>query len=419
MDPVIGSSSRPPRRRPAEPGKRQILAGATGTALGILASQATAGLSFLVLARRLTPSEFGTYAVLYTLGVTLGAVLDFGSSQLRTRELARGVGLDSFSSWLRRRCVWQAPFVVAAALVAHIAVGSRSSVAVTALLISQGLTFPIALAWCGAVRALRSPALGTWLIAAGNAVLLVVALVAPLNELVIAAALAAGASWLFTSGIAKLLARDLLGPQCVTWNTSPWAGSSGFGLAGLAGALIQLQVVIIGAVAGPAAAGELAAVSRWGQPIYLVAAAFSAQTFPSMAAAHTDAAALRTLRPVWRFGVIGVIIAVAMAAAAPWLVEVLLGADYETSIGLLRLTALAGIPVLFTQPVTSFLQARGSERPVALALMLTTVLSLAATAVAAAPLGAMAAPLCVGVAQFLLAAILFKMVALRVDTSWR
>ena len=73
-----------------EPSRRQIVAGSTGTAITIVAGQAAAGLSFLVLARRLAPQEFGMYAVLYTAGVVLGGALDFGSSQLRTHELARG-----------------------------------------------------------------------------------------------------------------------------------------------------------------------------------------------------------------------------------------------------------------------------------------------------------------------------------------
>ncbi len=286
MELVLGAADVPPGGQLTEPTRRQILSGSTGTAFAIIAGQAAAGLSFLVLARRLAPSEFGTYAVLYTAGVVLGGVLDFGSSQLRTRELARGAGLDSFTSWLWHRAAWQTPVVFVAVGLSQVAIGNKASLLVTVALLSQGLTYPISLGWSGAVRALRSPALGTWLVAVGNVLLLVVVIAAPRRLLVESAAVGASASWLVTAVCSWWFIRSRLSPARTRWTKNPWSGSTGFGFFALAVALHGLQVVIVGAVAGSAEAGELAAVARWVQPVYLVAAAFSTQTFPSMAALH-------------------------------------------------------------------------------------------------------------------------------------
>jgi len=389
-----------------EPSRRQILGGSASTAIAIVAGQVVAGLSLLILARRLAPEDFGAYAVLYATGVALGGLLDFGSSQLRIRELARGSGLDLFASWLWRRAVWQALAVAAMIGIAQLVGGNRVGLLAAAALISQGFTLPISLAWSGAVRALRSPALGTWFVAAGNALLLVVVVAAPSRFLVDAAALAAMASWLVTAACSWSVTRADFGSIRSRWVGNPWDGSAAFGFFGLAIVLQGLQVVVVGAVAGSTEAGELAAVARWVQPVYLAAAAFSTQTFPGMAGAASDAAARRILRPIWAVSGFGAVIAAAIVVAAPTLVDRLLGDGYENSAALLRALAIAAIPVLFNQPLATFLQARGSERPVAISTSFIMACLLAATAASAAWVGAIAAPVCFGVAQIVLLAAL-------------
>ncbi len=126
---------------------------------------------------------------------------------------------------------------------------------------------------------------------------------------------------------------------------------------------------------------------------------FPTQTFPGMAAAPTDAAARRILKPVWAVCAITVLVALAIVVAAPWLVDALLNEEYENSVVLLQALAIGAIPVLFTQPLATFLQAGGSERPVAIATMVAVGSLLAATAILAVPTGAIAAPVCSGLAQ--------------------
>jgi O-antigen/teichoic acid export membrane protein len=389
-----------------EPTRQQVVVGSAGTALAIIAAQAAVGLSFLVLARQLTTGEFGTYAILYAVGVTLGGVLDFGSSQLRTRELAKGFGRDSFWSWLWRRAAWQTPVVLIAIVFSQLAVGNKASLLVTTALISQGLTCSFSLGASGAVRALRSPVLGTWVVAVGNAVLLVAVLVAPGRALVEVAAVAATASWLVTTVCSWWLVKSRLGPTRSHWNANPWAGSLGFGLFGLAVSLQGLQIAIVGAVAGSIVAGELAAVARWAQPVHLIAAAGSIQIFPSMAAATSDGAARRILRPIWDVCGLGVVVAAGMIVTAPWLVDMLLGDGYENSVILLQAMAIVAVLAIFTQPLAAFLQARGAERQVAIITTVALGASLAATGVLASLFGALAAPLSFGIGNCALLAAL-------------
>ena len=170
-----------------------------------------------------------------------------------------------------------------------------------------------------------------------------------------------------------------------------------------------LQIIIVGAISGSSAAGELAAVARWASPVYLIAAAFSAQTFPSMAAATSDAAARRILRPVWRVCGFGVVVSAAIVVAAPQLVNALLGPEYRNSADLLRAMAVATVPVLLNSPLATFLQARSDERAVAVAMTTTVIASLLAIAITATPLGAMAAPVCSGLTQCLLFVVLIRL----------
>jgi O-antigen/teichoic acid export membrane protein len=408
---VFDAADNSPNGTGSEPSRRQILVGSTGAAIAIVAGQAAAGLSFLVLARRLTPNDFGIFAILYAAGVTLGALLDFGSSQLRVRELAKGLGLDSFSSWLWRRAAWQAPLVVAAIAAAHVSVESKASLLVTAALISQGLTMPVSSGWSGAVRALRSPALGAWAVALGNAVLLGASLITPDRFLVSFAAVGATSSWLVSAMLSWRITASRMGSVRLRWNGSPWRGCLSFGVFGLAVGLQGLQVVVVGVVAGSAQAGELAAVTRWVQPVYLIAAAFSVQTFPSMAAAKSDAAARRILRTMWNASAFGVMIAIAIAIAAPLLVETLLGPEYGNSVKLLQALAIVAIPVLVNQPLTTYLQARGAERPVAMAMSSVVFLSLVAIGLTGSMLGAMAVPIWSGCAQVVLLVLLLRLFA--------
>lgn len=385
---------------------RGLAVGASGTGAAIISGQLANGLTFVVLARRLGPEEFGVFAALYTAGLFLGGLLDFGSSQMMTRDLAQGSARDTFKSWLLRRTAAQLLPVALATAIALVAVGGGAGTWTVVSLVSQGVSYPVALAWSAAVRALRSPALGTGLISAGNLLPLGAAAVAPAESIAGVAAIAVSASWLVTALSCWLVVRARLPGRSIPSHGNPWSGSFGFGLFGLAVASASLQVPLIGIVSGAAAAGELAAVSRWTQPVWLIASALAIQAFPGIAAAGSDRDAWLILRSAVPLASIGLGVAGAIVLAAPLLVNVLLGSAFDESVDLLRLLAIATAPVLVNQLVATFLQARGREREVALMTALAVILILFGTAALATLLGAAAAPLASVIGQLFLAIVL-------------
>lgn len=254
-----------------------------GTGAALVSAQVATGVAFVVLARRLEPESFGVFSGLYATGIALSGLLDFGSSQRTTRDLARGDGLDAFWPWLRRRTTLQVPPALVLVVAASILLDSAD---VSPLLVvgtlGQGVTKSLADATTAAVRALRSPPLSFWLIALGNCVFLGVTLSAPDAWLVNAAALGAMGSWLLTAALARRCVRRQL-PKCSDrYPGNPWSGASGFGLVSLSVLVQGLHVPIIGAFAGPVAAGSLAAVIRWVQPVHLIIYGYCQHVFPDL-----------------------------------------------------------------------------------------------------------------------------------------
>lgn len=393
---------------PDEPSRGHAYRGTLNTASSIVAGQLAIGIAFVVLAREVSPPSYGLFSSFYALGIVLGGILDFGSSQRIARELSRGNGLGTFRSWLFHRAALQLPLVLlASAVVFHFFGGQRASIVVLALTF-QGLTYPFALGATAATRALRSPALATWLIALGNVLFLGIVVASPNEYLVEAAALGALTSWCLTAFLALATVHSALGRSRTSWKANPWHGSGDFGIFALAIAAHGLTIAVVGATAGAFEAGQLAAVWRWVQPVYLLAGAFAFQAYPGLAAARSDAAALRILRPIWVIAALGAVSAVAIVFWAPALVGLLLGSAYADSVILLQASAVAAVPVLFTLPLATFLQARGSERAVALWTGSLGVVALAGTAILSPLFGAIAAPVLVGLWNVALCAMLVR-----------
>ena len=374
--------------------RRPLLRGTLGTSVALAAGQVTTGIAILLMARRLPVNEFGTFAALYAASTGLATLLDFGSSQKWTRELARTRDMASYHHWLGRRTAAQLPIVLlfatlASALLRHNAL----STTVVIVLSAQALTATMSYGSLAAVRVLVSPARAAWLVFAGNTVFLICALVAPTSSLLMIGAVGASSSWLLTTALALFTIRGLSGVHRTRSERNPWAGTAGFGLFGLAVALQPFDVVIVGALAGASEAGRIAAVSRWVQPILLLTYAYGNNAFPSLAAAKSDRDAFSLLRsfiPVL-LAVLG--LCVMIVVMAPWLVSSLLGPGYGSSVLVLRLLALWCLPVAVNQPCVAFLQARGQEHFLAVITLGITTANLLAIAALAHALGATAIPI--------------------------
>lgn len=339
-------------------------AAATGTTLAMGLAQAFTGLGFIVIARRVETSLFGLFAATYGASTTFGLIVDFGSSQRITRELAAGRASDWFASWLIRRTVIAMPFVALFSFGCSRVTGQRLGVAASIALSSQPAAMLFAAGCLAACRALRTPLLASWAVAAGNFAFLVVALVVDDSNLILGASVAATGSWLVTASACLLLLRKRVA-RTADSPGNPWVGSSAFGLFGVAVAAQGLDLAVLSASVGPSIASTYAAVARWIQPLMMLAQALAAQLYPSLSRAQGTKEAVKVLRTGRTFNAFALCCAALLAMAAPLLVSLLLGPRYEEAGHLLRLLSVACIPALLAQPRVALLQARHMERWVA------------------------------------------------------
>lgn len=382
---------------------KRSLQGTFSTGAGIAAGQAATGISLLVVARRSSVDGFGLFAAVFAATYFLGSLLDFGSSQLQTRALARGIGSDQFRSWLLKRSLLQAPVAAAFTVGLLRFVGDRLPAVSIVGLGLQSLTLPISSGALAAVRALKSPAVASWLVAGGNLVILLAATASPSAALFSTCGLAAATSWSLTAWWALTSTRSLVGRVTVPKRFNPWQGSSRFGLFGIAVTLQSLDIAIISGIAGSAAAGELAAVSKWEQPIALMAGAYSAHAFPALSSTMSHRSAIRSVRPLLALLALGTTLVFGAILIAPWLVSTFLGGRYSGSVFLLRLSLLGSLLVLVAQPFAALLQARDQEHDVAIATIVAKLLAVLAVLLLASHVGAVVSPLAAGLSNALLA----------------
>ena len=368
--------------------------GTLGTGVALCTAQATTAIAFVVLARRSTTDAFGSYAGLYAASLAVGTLLDFGSSQYRTRELAKGVGHRHVQWWLRRRSLIQMPGIAAFGLAALVLVSDHLPVACTVALVTQALTYNLSHGTLAAVRAVRTPLAAEWLIAAGNLVLLVACVASPSKWLLVGAGIGAAGSWLLTAAIGLVLTRPHVGDDPLPpGSRNPWTGSVSFGVTGIAASVQGFAIAAIGWTSGTDDAALIGAVNKWGQPIALLAAAYATSMFPSFARADSDRQAVRLLRPLRTIVAVGVAVAVGLILVSSLLVDLLLGARYDGADAILRLLLLAAVPVLVAQPLSALLQARGADRFVARWFAATALAVFGLTVAGSAAIGAASVPL--------------------------
>ena len=107
---------------------------------------------------------------------------------------------------------------------------------------------------------------------------------------------------------------------------NPWAGAVSFGVSSFSTSILGFSIAAIAWTSGNAAAAQIGAVNKWGQPIVLFAAAYASFMFPAFASAPSDRRAVRLLRPLRLIAGLGALVALVMIAISPWLVDHLLRA---------------------------------------------------------------------------------------------
>jgi len=180
---------------------------------------------------------------------------------------------------------------------------------------------------------------------------------------------------------------------------NPWAGSRWYSLSSLSVSAQQLDLPIIAACAGSAAAGIYGAVNRWTQPITLTINAFASASAPFLAAEGFRAMRKQIIRASWIL-LLAMMLCMAVIAIAPQLVVLLLGDGFADSATVLRWLAAGMILNSFVQPAIVALQARQYDRLAALILALSIGMQLTLVAVGAPQLGATSGGIAFAASQF-------------------
>lgn len=324
-------------------------------------SQFFVAITYVFCARMAGASQFGVAALAVSLALLSASFVDFGGAlhALRERtsdrwdeERAR----DWVGSKLRVVAGVSALSLLPAVLVLHdpLTAGGASlyllgtaSAAVLAVPLRSKLAFGRIAVIQVTSRAVPACAvLVCWLAGAHSALLLV-------------AALAVG-SLVEAAGYAVMHRRDRFARLRDARWVNPFSGTLRIGLNTASGGLGNLDVTLVTAGAGAAAAGEYAAVNRWAGAMGLVSTAVAQAFFPRLSAAkQTDrrATLLTMLLPILAFVPVLAAVAIFAGPICAWV----LGPGYPGSGAVLALLAAAVTASMFCNAFNSALLAWGFE----------------------------------------------------------
>lgn len=382
-------------RRPPRPVGLQavLLAGATGIA------QVLVAVIYILTARDTDPARYGTVVTAIAIGTSVSGLIDFGSNALWTREAASG---RMTTSDLGRRVAGKMLAATAVAVIGSVVLAFidplllPAGVILATVLLGQTMLVPLRAHRRGETVALLL------LLERAIAVILFLALLLVLRP--------TEALWisLAVGTLGLTVCARLLTPPSDRMRffagrpENPWAGTRHFGTSAIAASAQQLDLPLLGAVAGPVAAGLYGAVNRWTQPLQLLSGAFSSAAAPFLAQADGWGHARRiVVRASWML-FLAVAVCIGLAVFAPVLVPFLLGDQYEGSAVVLQWLALGTIPAIFNQPLASALQARRYDHLVAIPWLTCVIVQLGLVAVLGPLFGALGAAIAFSVLQTLL-----------------
>jgi len=369
-----------------------ISQGASVLFAGTMTTQILTGLVYLLGARVMLPTGFGSAAAVASMAILAVAICDFGGMTyaLRERSAGRMSPLD-LAEWRRSKgwvILGVSPVVgVAAALAGGaLAVTTVASAAALFIAASMALILGISLrselrfgAVVGATVTSRIPSVLIIGVLAwtdgldGNVLVLLLGLNSALE------------AWLYW-----VLEKRLTEPYEVVTRLQwvhPYRSRSGVGASTTVNALGSLDITVVNKVADAAVAGQYAAVNRWMGPIGLGSQAVTQAVFPRMSAASVGSrmsgltSALLTVS--LSLPVVGVV-----ALLAPWLVDTLLGSAYAGSALCLQLLCLAIAFAIACQPLSSALVAWRLEKHAAACVFAGLLVQLGTQAIGAHQFGA-------------------------------
>jgi O-antigen/teichoic acid export membrane protein len=378
-------------------------------------------ISFVLLARFLTPAEFGYFGIVAS-AIPLAAML--GSLGLR-QSFAYEIGqkrLSSGDAVATMLVVW--PVLAAISTVAvYYMVGSAVDEIATANLIAM-----IAMGVAGAmlIKMAQGVFLGTGDIARFSLtetfprvlLTIAVALLALLQMVEIEASL-----WAFSASFAIVIPVALFfalrGAAGFTPRLSGLPRMVGYGAAfavnlSLVALNLRVGVFLLGHMAGAEDAGYFFAATRINEIFLEVATAFGLVIFSRMLQSEGGGARLQqnvriSCWMLWSFFLGGWVVTL----LAPWLLTIIVGPGYESSIPLLQIMALALGPSAAVKIIYPALAGQGKPLFGTVAVLSSVVLNAVLAYILIEPLGATGAAIGFVAAQYLVLAIYIVMLKYR------
>lgn len=377
--------------------RRSLNVQALALLFGSVTAQLVVASLYILTARSMRPDEYGLVITAISLGLAGAGFADLGANAYWVRELAsRRITQDDLDARISTRfliILFVATFgVVAAVLIDPVFV-------VTGVLLLTASTVQTVLVPLRAAQ--RSDSVG-WLVMFGRLLALVIFLgqtaVGVTPGLVLWTSLAFGDVALAVCAFAVTPAPDRLKPRLRPIK-NPWSGTKWYAVTAMSTSAQQLDLPILAAISGSAAAGIYGGVNRWTQPMLVAIGAFTFAAAPFVAA-ERRLVALRgqMLRASWILMVV-IVLSLSVFAMAPWIVVLLLGVDFRGSAPVLQLLALAMLLNAVTQPLMMVLQSRQLDHIAAAIVVGAIAAQLVAVVVLAPALGALGAGIGVLVAQ--------------------
>jgi len=346
-------------------------------------SQAAVSVIYLLSARALGPAAFGQTMTLIAIMnfITLGA--DFGQNSYILREISSGrKTVEDFANQVHTKTIFAGS--VAVVIGGYLAFSqSNPLIALTVifycLLLSAEVALQAMVRWtAGARHYSRSVLVDKFtslivfglLLAIGQKNIFMVPLALTCGS--ISGIISAQMSHKFHVTI-KHADRQLLRRAFVNLKLS-----KGFGFYSFATTMQNLDIAFLRKVSTPVETGYYSAVSTWTKPLVLIAASYTQASYPHLAAAPDNASARKLLKSGRKILLFAIFYISAIILFAPQLVNFLLGAEYASSVPVLRLMCIAMIPATVNAPLSSFLQARLEQRYAAIIVATGIFIQLAA-----------------------------------------
>lgn len=367
----LGDAEEKPTR-PTTEGRRThllpLLRNTSYVMAATVASQVITAALFVVLARSAPISEFGFATAIYGICMIGSDVIDFGTSGRMVRDAAAGSISPRFIQviWSTRLLVgvcavplWVASSIFLSlsplqALAAGVLATTRAWAAGSYALLMKSERFGI-LSVTTTVERLGSLLAASTLVFAGQTA---------------ATALCAGMAFGCIVGMITATLqlqrqdRPLLN-ALPSWRYFKFGRS--YAASGLVTDMALADTTIVGMIAGHTQAGLFVTGARLTGPFGLVSGALAQAVAPRAAQSYEDPRAVR-LAVRWMITTATLVTSLAMAAvaaSAPWVLELVFGSQYVDAATVVRLYCLASVIVCVTAPLSSYLQAVGRAKSVA------------------------------------------------------